>query len=67
MFTRSGVTWRQQGPKLTVADESGAAHFGSSVSLSGDGNTALIGGPEDQIYLGAAWVFIPLGHHLERG
>jgi hypothetical protein len=61
VFTRSGRGWHQQGPKLTAADESGAAYFGSSVSLSADGNTALIGGPEDQIYLGAAWVFTRSG------
>lgn len=61
VFTRSGMGWRQQGPKLTAADEDGAAYFGSSVSLSADGNTALIGGPEDQIDLGAAWVFTRSG------
>lgn len=61
VFTRVGAAWRQQGPKLTAADESGAANFGSSVALSADGNTALIGGPQDQIYLGAAWVFTRAG------
>ncbi|MFI4985436.1 MAG: IPT/TIG domain-containing protein [Solirubrobacterales bacterium] len=31
--------------------------FGSSVALSADGNTALIGGQRDNGYVGAAWVF----------
>ena len=45
VFTRSVSTWTQQGPKLTATDESGQGRFGSSVALSGDGTTALIGGP----------------------
>lgn len=60
-FTRSGSTWTQQGPKLTASDEAGQGNFGTSVSLSGDGNTALIGGPGDDNYLGAAWVFTRSG------
>jgi hypothetical protein len=31
---------------------------GSSVALSGDGNTAIVGGPGDNIITGAAWVFV---------
>ena len=42
-----GRTWTQQGSKLTGSDETGAGYFGSSVALSADGNTALIGGPDD--------------------
>jgi uncharacterized protein YjbI with pentapeptide repeats len=53
VFTRSGSTWTQ-GPKLTAAAKSS---FGSSVALSGDGNTALIGAPEDNDGAGTAWVF----------
>ena len=47
VFTRSGSTWTQQGPKLTGSDrpEATAPQFGWSVALSADGNTALIGGP----------------------
>jgi trimeric autotransporter adhesin len=44
VFTRSGSTWRQQGPKLTASDEKGDGYFGDSVALSADGNRALIGG-----------------------
>jgi hypothetical protein len=57
VFTRSGSTWTQQGSKLTPDDESGAGRFGKSVALSDDGNTALVGGPNDASDTGAAWVF----------
>ena len=58
VFTRSGPTWSQQGEKLTgAAEESGFAQFGLSVSLSGDGSAALIGGPADSGDAGAAWAF----------
>jgi uncharacterized protein YjbI with pentapeptide repeats len=55
-FARSGSTWTQQGLKTTANDESGAGQFGASVALSGDGQTALIGGPTDGNKVGAAWV-----------
>ena len=44
--------WSQQGPKLVPNDYQGQPSFGTSVSLSSDGNTALIGG------FGAAWIFV---------
>ena len=37
--------------------ETGAGQFGLSVALSGDGNTALVGAPDDGGLAGAAWVF----------
>jgi hypothetical protein len=61
VFTRSGSTWTQQGPKLTGADESGNGNFGTSVALSSGGNAALIGGPRDNGDAGAAWVFTRSG------
>jgi hypothetical protein len=60
-FTRSGSMWSQPGTELTGADQSGACAFGSSVSLSSDGNTALIGGPQDSEGFGAAWIFTRSG------
>ena len=57
VFTRSAEKWQQQGPKLTGTGESGAGRVGFSVALSGDGNTALLGGPGDNAEVGAAWVF----------
>jgi hypothetical protein len=62
VLTRNGNSWSQQGNKLTVSDATGAAKVGSSVALSADGNTALIGGPADDTQsgggsIGATWVF----------
>jgi hypothetical protein len=61
VFTRTGATWRQQGTKLRARGEVGPAQFGSSVALSSDGNTAVIGGPGDNSSIGAAWVFTRSG------
>jgi hypothetical protein len=58
VFTRSEGKWTQQGAILTGGkEEVGAGEFGSSVALSGEGNTALIGGWRDNALAGAAWVF----------
>jgi hypothetical protein len=57
VFTREGTTWKQQGAKLTGSGASGASRLGTSVALSSNGNTALAGGPYDNVEAGAAWVF----------
>ena len=57
VFTSTGSTFSQQGSELNANDESGAGHFGASVALSDDGNTVLIGGPNDNSNTGAAWAF----------
>jgi hypothetical protein len=62
IFTRTGVTWNQQGSKLVGTGASGAAQQGQSVALSGDGNTALVGGWWDNSFVGAAWVFVRSGN-----
>ena len=51
----------QQGAKLTGGGEAGSGEFGSSVALSADGNTALVGAPGDSGGAGAAWVFTRSG------
>ncbi len=61
IFTRSGSTWTQQGEKLTGSDEIGNAEFGTSVALSSDDSTVLIGGRADNGDIGAAWVFTRSG------
>jgi IPT/TIG domain len=61
VLTRSGESWTQQGAKLTGAGEGGKGLFGSSVALSGDGNTALIGAGNDNGGAGGAWVFTRSG------
>jgi len=60
VYTRSGGAWAQQ-QKLVGSDVAGAASFGRSVSLSADGNTAMVGGPTDNGSVGAAWVFTRSG------
>lgn len=57
IFTRSGGAWSQQGNKLVGSGAIGAARQGNSVSVSGDGNTAIIGGVYDDYPNGAAWLF----------
>jgi hypothetical protein len=61
VFTRSGGVWSQQGPKLVGSGASGSSYQGSSVALSADGNTALVGGPYDNSSAGATWVFTRSG------
>lgn len=61
VFTRSGGVWTQEGSKLVGTGNSGAALQGTGVSLSADGNTALIGGQQDDSQKGAAWVFTRSG------
>jgi len=61
VFTRSGGVWTQQGDKLVGTGSIGFAFQGVSVSLSGDGNTALLGGNNDNGAAGAAWVFTRTG------
>jgi len=61
IYTRSGGTWTQQGPKLVGTDDIGAAWQGYSVSLSADGNTAIVGGQNDNSSQGAAWVYTRSG------
>jgi hypothetical protein len=60
VYTRSGGVWSQQ-TKLVGTGAIGAAFQGVSVALSGDGNTAIIGGSNDNGSAGAAWVFTRSG------
>jgi hypothetical protein len=63
VFTRSGVTWSQQ-QKIQASDAQASDQFGYSVSLSSDGNTALIGARYKDTAAtsaGAAYVFILSG------
>ena len=53
VYRRSGPVWKQQA-KLIAA---GSFTLGLSVSLSGDGNTAIVGGPLNNGSVGAAWVY----------
>jgi hypothetical protein len=66
VFTRSAGVWTQQGAKLIGTGADGGARQGFSVGLSGDGNTAMVGGPYDAGPLGpgaigAVWLFTRSG------
>ena len=60
LYTRSGSSWTQQA-KLTATGEQGAGELGSSVALSGDGHTALLGAPLASGGAGAAYLFARSG------
>ncbi len=60
VFTRSGGVWSQQGRKLVGSGAVGAAQQGTSVAISADGNTAIVGGPFDEP-VGAVWVYTRSG------
>ena len=69
VWTRTGGIWTQQGDKLTGAGAIGSAQQGTSVSLSAAGNIAIVGGPLDNGFAGAVWVFgliPPLRHAVRR-
>ena len=57
VYSRSGGVWTQQGSKLAGTGAVGPAEQGVSVALSADGNTAIVGGPFDNLKTGAAWVY----------
>jgi hypothetical protein len=59
LFTRSGTTWTQRGAKMLASDIVGNAEFGSAVSLSTNGEVALIGGSADGtvVNTGAVWMY----------
>ena len=59
VYSWSGTNWTQQGAKLvgTGATDTTNILQGFSVALSGDGNLAIIGGPNDGDSIGAAWLF----------
>ena len=58
IFAQAGGAWIQQGPKLVGDGHSANATEGLSVALSADGDTAIVGGPQDRLQAGAAWVFV---------
>jgi hypothetical protein len=57
VYTRTGGVWSQEAKLVGTGAIGPDAHQGNSVSLSGDGNSAIVGGPTDNGYVGAAWVF----------
>ena len=63
IFTRSGSTWSQQ-QKIQASDAQQADYFGYSVSISGDGNTAIVGAYQEDTgatNAGSAYIFTRSG------
>lgn len=56
LYTRNNSAWTQSSRKLLGTGYIGGPKQGWSVNISADGNTAIIGGPEDNPF-GSAWVF----------
>jgi type IX secretion system substrate protein len=61
VFTRNAGVWSQQGSKIVGSGAVGKSWQGLSVSLSSDGNTAMVGGVNDDNYIGAAWAYTRSG------
>ena len=57
IYRNESDEWRQEGIKLVGSDALGNAQQGYSVSISADGNTAIVGGPGDDDGKGAAWIY----------
>jgi hypothetical protein len=62
IFIKSG-TWAQQGSKLTGSDSGrqAGAQQGTSLALSSDGNTLVVGGPYSLSSQGAIWIWTRSG------
>lgn len=56
VYVRSGGTWTEDA-KLTASDGAQGDEFGRAVSISGDGNTVIVGMP----YYGYAYVYVRSG------
>lgn len=60
VWVRSGTIWTQQA-RLVSNDGSTGRRIGFSCALSADGNTAVLGGPNDSSNEGGVWVFVRSG------
>lgn len=49
VFVWTGSTWQQRGAALSPADGLAGDAFGTSVGISADGLTAIVGGPGDDV------------------
>ncbi len=59
IYTRSAGIWTQQGNKLVGKGSVGTyVYQGAAVSISADGNTAVVGGYGDSNNTGAVWIFV---------
>jgi hypothetical protein len=61
VWIRNGGIWTQQGNKLVGSGFFGTAEQGGAVSISADGNTAIVSGLTDHGSAGAVWVWTRSG------
>jgi hypothetical protein len=63
VYTRSSGIWTQQAKLVgsAIYTTKFGVYQGWSVALSADGNTAIVGGPNDNSGAGAAWVYTRSG------
>ena len=66
VFVRNGTTWTQQAQLTGTGAVSSPVYQGGAVSLSADGNTALIGGYFDSSARGACWMFKRIGKSWQQ-
>jgi uncharacterized delta-60 repeat protein len=58
IFKRAaGGRWVQEGSPLLPAGRIGGPFFGAALSLSSDGHVLAVGGPGDDNWKGAVWIF----------
>ena len=57
LFAPAYAQFTEQGPQLIGTGTVGYSQQGTSVALSGDGKTVLVGGPADNNFIGAVWIF----------
>jgi hypothetical protein len=57
VFTRVSGKWIALGSRILGTGAIGWSEQGTSVALSGDGQTLAVGGPVDYFYNGATWLF----------
>src|SRR6267143_341472 len=61
MLSPAKAQFIQQGSKLAGTGAVGSSRQGYSIPISADGNTAIVGGVEDNVNAGAAWVYTRSG------
>jgi hypothetical protein len=66
VFTRRHSRWISQGATLRGKENSVFARFGVAVTLSGTGDTALVGAGGEGGEQGAAWIFTRSGSSWQR-
>jgi hypothetical protein len=63
VFTRSNGVWTQRQKLVGTGITGPVAYQGSSVALSTDGRTAMVGGRADNSGMGAAWPYVAAATH----